>query len=217
MSTISQCDDINTKLHLSRWPEIQERLSALLNALSGMGAKGQKSEHWVLQTAKDKALGIEGVDKSLYRFWQVCVISSTQGGGRKSQRGHAATRKNCFLFQTLPVLFFLSILTSHFHEIKMMEADKKWIQLRLILSLKEESRKLSAALFLPLKCCLITLLPLKYNGLAVGVLGFDTQWGTAPNPTPSPDLVWLIFTSHWPHLHHSKWKRGRTRELLWRT
>lgn len=126
MTTISQRNDINAKLQLSRWQQVQKG-SALLNVLSGMGAKGQKSEHWVSQTAKDKALGMEGRDKSLtlYRFWQVCVISSTQGGGRKSQRGHAATRKNCFLFQTLPVLFFLSILTSHFHEIKMMEADKK--------------------------------------------------------------------------------------------
>lgn len=51
----------------------------------------------------------------------------------------------------------------------------------------------------------------------MGVLGFDTQWGTTPNPARSPDPVWLIFASPWPHLCHSKQKRGRTRELLWRT
>lgn len=96
--------------------------------LSGTGANGQKSERRVWQTAKDKALVMGGGDKNLTlcRFWQVCVILSMQGEGRKSQRGHAATgKKNCFLFQTLPVLFFLSILTSHFHETKMMETDKK--------------------------------------------------------------------------------------------
>lgn len=124
--TISQLNDINAKLYLSRWQQVQKR-STLLTLLSGTGAKGQKSKSRVWQTARDKAVVMEGGDKNLTlcRFWQVCVILSMQGEGRKSQRGQAATGKNCFLFQTLPVLFFLSILASHFHEMKMMEADKK--------------------------------------------------------------------------------------------
>lgn len=110
--------------------------SHLWTVLSGTGAKRWKSEQHVWQTAKDKALVMEGGDKNLTlcRFWQLYVILSMQGKGRKSQRGQAATGKNCFFFLVLPVLFFLSILTSHFRETKIMEADKKLFQLRLILS-----------------------------------------------------------------------------------
>lgn len=89
-----------------------------------------------LADGEGQALVTEGGDKDLplRRFWQLCVILSMQGKARKSQRGHAATGKDCLLFQALPVLFFLSILTSHFRETKMMEADKKLFELRLILS-----------------------------------------------------------------------------------
>lgn len=102
-------------------------MSGPKTVLTGIGAKGQKSEPWLWQTAKDKALGMEGGDRilDLYTFLQVWVILSTKDEGRKSQKGHAATGKNSSLFKTLSVLFFLSILTSHFHEIKMMEADKE--------------------------------------------------------------------------------------------
>lgn len=74
---------------------------------------------------KDKALVMEGGDKNLTAgFGRFCVILSMKGKGRKSQTC-SQQGKNCFLPQTLPVLFFLSILTSHFLETKMMETDKK--------------------------------------------------------------------------------------------
>lgn len=74
---------------------------------------------------EDKALVMEGGDKNLTlcRFWQVCVILSMEGKGRKSQT--CRDKEELFSSQTLPVLFFLSILTSHFLETKMMETDKK--------------------------------------------------------------------------------------------
>ena len=52
----------------------------------GIGAKGQKSEPWLWQTAKDKALGMEGGDRilDLYTFLQVWVILSTKDEERKS-------------------------------------------------------------------------------------------------------------------------------------
>ena len=64
MAAVFQRNDINAKLHLSRWQQIQKR-STLLTLLSGTGAKGQKSECGVWQTAKDKALVMEGGDKNL--------------------------------------------------------------------------------------------------------------------------------------------------------
>lgn len=46
-----------------------------------------QAEQGVWQIVKDKALVMEGGDKNLTlcRFWQVCVILSMEGKGRKSQ------------------------------------------------------------------------------------------------------------------------------------
>lgn len=97
METVPQHNDINAKLHLSRWQQVQKR-STLLTLLSGTGAKGQKSERGVWQTAKDKAVVMAGGDKNLTlcRFWQVCVILSMQGKGRKITKGTCSNTEKLF-------------------------------------------------------------------------------------------------------------------------
>lgn len=48
----------------------------------------------------------------------------------------------------------------------------------------------------------------------MGVLGFDTQWGTPPNPASSPDLVWLIFPRHWPPSSPFKAEEGEDQRVI---